>query len=53
MARIRHTRTLVERTVPDRAVPYFPDYEVIEPDPPAEEKKPARRKAESATTTEE
>lgn len=54
MARIRHKRTLVERTVPDRAVPYFPDYEVIEPEQPAEDKPHRGRKsAAEPDTTEE
>ena len=56
MARIRHKRTLVERTVPDRAVPFFPDFEVVTDEPKADESKPARGRkpaVESDTTTEE
>jgi hypothetical protein len=41
VALIRHKRTLVERTVPDAAVPFFPDYEVVD----AKRKKPAAKPA--------
>lgn len=55
MVRIRNTRTLVEKNVPERAVKYFPGYEVVDDTTETPEEKPhrSRRTAVESDTTEE
>lgn len=49
--RIRHKTTLHELNVPERALPFYPDYEPVQSEAPAEEKPTPGRKPEVTKDT--